>query len=325
MEFIEEDIEAASYFANGGGENVIFDTYSTPFLFSTENLEEISKFVSYENKDVLTIASSGDQYLSSIYNGASNVDIYDINRFTCYITYLKVAAILTLTYEEFLAFFVPAADFVNEDFWNLRLLKKVLPALPSDVGNFWERIIFQCKKSGYGNFVCPNSFFSKRENMMTGMPFYYNEKDYYKMQNILRSRINKFPNFIETDLLKIGENVKATYDVIYLSNVVENIVRGEIEGYYGYVPRYLEDEIERDIVSEVLEQVIQLTRKKSKTLCILSYRPNTDLEISSDWLYNNNLFEVNKISSKYYSDERPNSDLVLTYSLSRKDKINIRR
>lgn len=318
MECTEEDILTAIDFIHGAGEDIIFDTYCTPFLFGTENQEGISEIISYEDKDVITIASSGDQYISSVYYGANKVDVYDINRFTCYITYLKIAAFLTLSYEEFISFFMPARDYVNEMFWDLRVLKKVLVALPSKFGHFWEKVIYECKRSGFGNFVTPNGFHVKKECILSGMPFYYSEEEYYIAQLLLR--INKYPNFIESDLINLGDNVKETYDVIYLSNIIENLVRVQ---FNGYVPDYVESETEKEVCQEVFDQICRLAHPDKETMCMVSYRANRDLGWSDDWLYNNDLFNVSSIESKYESDDYPNRDLVLTYKMTSNNKINI--
>lgn len=318
MECTEEDVLAAIEFIHGAGEDIIFDTYCTPFLFGTENQEGISEIISYEDKDVLTIASSGDQYISAIYYGANKVDVYDLNRFTCYITYLKVAAFLTLSYEKFISFFMPARDNVNEKFWDLRVLKRVLTALPNKFGYFWEKVIYECKRFGFGNFVAPNGFHVIKEGILSGMPFYYSEEEYYKVQKLLRSRINKYPNFIESDLTKLGENVRGTYDVIYLSNIIENLVRAQFLGFL-----YVEGETEKEVCQEVFDQICRLAHPDKETMCMVSYRPNSSLDRSIDWLYNNDLFNVSSIKSKYESDRLPNQDLVLTYKMTSNNKINI--
>ena len=107
LEQIKKDIEGARDLIMHPPDRLFFDTYSNSFLFGTENQEEINKVFPYKDKKILTPASSGDSYLGAVYYEAHDVDLFDINRLTKPITYLKIASILTLSYEEFLHFFIP--------------------------------------------------------------------------------------------------------------------------------------------------------------------------------------------------------------------------
>ena len=77
-------------------ENIKF--YNTNFLstymFSNENINGFIKKISLNERQVLTVCSSGDQAFNLVLNGASKVDLFDINRFTKYYFYLKKAAII---------------------------------------------------------------------------------------------------------------------------------------------------------------------------------------------------------------------------------------
>ena len=71
------------------------------YLFSNENLGTYYKRLNLNGKKVLTVGSSGDQILYSLYNGADEVVCYDICPLSKYYFDLKVACIKNLSFEEF--------------------------------------------------------------------------------------------------------------------------------------------------------------------------------------------------------------------------------
>ena len=64
-------------------------TYSNVYLFATENISGFTKKLSFNDNNVLTVCSSGDQAFNLILNGANSVDLFDINIFTKYYFTLK--------------------------------------------------------------------------------------------------------------------------------------------------------------------------------------------------------------------------------------------
>lgn len=319
MKEVYEDIKEAIMFLNkekNSGHS--FNKYSTSFLFTTENQEGLSKILDYKDKNVWSVAASGDQYLASIYYGARKVDLFDINRFAYYITYLKIGAIMTLDYNEFLNFFVPVHNYnIEKSFWDYDILLKVLKVLPADVALFWKEVIFYITNMGkqYGNFVAPNNFYNSLMSVVRGMPFYNMRNEYL----ILKSKLLKmeFPSFKEVDIANIKSEIDVKYDILYLSNIIECMVRNELERSY-FMNLSLEDEIEKEKYKLVMEQVRHLLNKKGQIL--LGYRTNTRIEEATDFLYHNDDLEVRAISSKVlpYDElgfEASDVDLVLTYKM----------
>ena len=79
--------------------------FSRIYTFTTENISGYIDFFDFNNKSLLTVGSSGDQILNSFYNGARDITLFDINEYAKYYVYLKISAILSLSYEEFKLFF----------------------------------------------------------------------------------------------------------------------------------------------------------------------------------------------------------------------------
>ena len=64
-----------------------FQSFDTAYLFTNENIADYIKDV--KNKKILSIASSGDHYLCCLLNGATNIDLFDINYFSKIIIKVK--------------------------------------------------------------------------------------------------------------------------------------------------------------------------------------------------------------------------------------------
>lgn len=288
-------------------------------MFGTENQEGINSVISYKNKDIATVASSGDQYLGAVYYGGKTVDIFDINRMTYFVTCLKIAAIMVLDYVEFLNFFTPfnMLGFVKESFWNLKTLKRLIPYMPSDVATFWDVVMYESKSGDFGDLIPLQDDKYTLDCIRKGMPFYQSEEEYYKLQKLLRSR--DFPKFFEADVQNLKDVLTSSYDILYLSNVLECLVAYECDKeYYPFMSSsfYMEQENrnEKKMAKSVIEAVIPLLNKNGTIL--LSYRPNVR-DNQSDWLYYNEYFNVHEVPSKFPPKndgwKNENTDLVLTY------------
>ncbi len=308
-----KDLEAAKRLVSEPYDIDTFEKYSSSFLFGTENQEGINDIIDYEGKDVLTTTSSGDQYVGAVYYDATKIDTFDINRITYYITCLKIAAIRELDYKEFIDFFTPLDKDGNlkRSFWNLRTLKRLLKVLPFNIAYFWDKIMYEAKKNGYKYLTVPEHCSNELLNIKSGMPFYASEEEYYKLQAKLRKR--EYPTFIESDVMELKEKLKSSYDIIYLSNIVECIVNLRLRNVpfvYG-----LENTVEREVAEKVMKQVLPFLNENGTVL--VSYRSNKNLYISTDWFYNNEFFEPHLIQRKLRPDydcwRTEDTDIVLTY------------
>ncbi len=317
MEQLKKDIEMLEKFAREECGNVArYSEYCSVFIFGTENQKAINGIVDYKGKEVLTVASSADQYVSSMYYGAKKVDIFDINRFTYYISYLKIAAIMGLDYNEFKDFMLPfRRGRKNRYFWQLSGLKKIIGLMPVDVAYFWENALYIFKKYGLGNFTYVTDRTTQESNIVTGMPFYASEEEYYKLQDILIK--NGYPKFYLSELSKIGDVVTDSYDILYFSNIIECMVCEALSEYYSAN----ENDVEIDKIAIVYEQAMKIL--KDKGIILMSYRPNTMLEDCYDVLYDNDYFEATRVPAKlkareYDIQRNADTDIVLTYCPSKK-------
>lgn len=85
------------------------------FIYKKTN-EKLNEFFDIlMNKDkVLTVIGSGDQILNTLLTNPTRVDAFDISVFPKYFLKLKIAAIKSLTREEYIKFFFATTEFSSE-------------------------------------------------------------------------------------------------------------------------------------------------------------------------------------------------------------------
>ena len=112
--------------------------------FTTENVSAYKDIFDFSNARVLTVLGSGDQYFTSLLNGAKSIEVFDYNIVTWYYFLLKFTAIKYLSYEDFYQMFI--TDNLN----NLKIYnkfhfcqKKVLVFSISYI--FYKKIFLQLK------------------------------------------------------------------------------------------------------------------------------------------------------------------------------------
>ncbi len=196
--------------------NETFNKYSGVYSFTTENIKGYFNERDIKNKNILTIAASGDHIFNAMLLGAKNIDCFDINKLTKYYIILKKTAISKLSYEEFIEFFIKDKKLKNyKKVFNVSTYSKLRNSLPTDVKVFWD-IIFLIK-DGYQ--VRNSTLFFK--DVINSEIFYsnnyMNEDNYYKLKKIIDNYNLKFYNCNLKDLPKLLNN---KYDTIYLSNLI---------------------------------------------------------------------------------------------------------
>ena len=191
-----------------------FGEFSKVYLMTTENIKGYLEKWFLEDKDVLTVAGSGDQMLNAYLLGAKNVTCFDINPLAFCQVKLKKAAVCTLNYEEYLEFFLSnPADIFRRDYFDKiasELDKETLELFNYLYSNYSNKEIF---KKIYYRFP-PNIDNMKRLNS------YLERENYEKLASILR---DKEITFIHSDVTSLRDNLHDKYDFILLSNINDSI------------------------------------------------------------------------------------------------------
>ena len=77
------------------------DEYHYIYPFTTENIAGYINEFDLENKRLLTVGSSSDQVINASLKNTKDVTLIDINPYTKYYFYLKVASLRSLNKDEF--------------------------------------------------------------------------------------------------------------------------------------------------------------------------------------------------------------------------------
>ena len=104
MESFETKLHKASSIC--GGSFNYSSEFSRIYTFTTENISGYINYFDFNNKNLLTVGSSGDQVLNALLSEPEKIDAFDISIFPRYFLELKIAAIKTLTREEYISFFM---------------------------------------------------------------------------------------------------------------------------------------------------------------------------------------------------------------------------
>lgn len=192
-----------------------FGKYSKIYMMTTENIKGFLETCYLENKNVLTVAGSGDQMLNAYLMGAKNVTCFDINPLAFYQVELKKAAVSTLSYQEFLDFFF--LEFNN--ILSPKIFEKIAPALGFEACTFFQLLYNNYNSNDIFKRVYYN--FSPSLDKMKRMNAYLEEDNYTKLSSILK---NKDISFIESDITTLPEKLNDhSYDYILLSNISDSI------------------------------------------------------------------------------------------------------
>lgn len=122
--------------------------FSEIYPFTTENISGYINNFELKNKSLLTVGSSGDQVLNAIANDCEDITVLDINPYTKYYYYLKVASLIGLSKDKFLNFFryedYPNTFKKNKNVFNKEDYEKInsiLRLLDYESYLFWDELL----------------------------------------------------------------------------------------------------------------------------------------------------------------------------------------
>lgn len=227
--------------------------YNYVYFDTNERVDEYFKYFDLKDKDVLTVASSGDHALQALSEGAKSVTMFDINKLTGYFAYLKIASIMALDYEEFINYFsfngVRPND--NKYFLCVDLYKKVREYLPGYVVKFWDEL-YSCINAP----IKMKKLFYFCENYENNS--YLREINFYKLKKEI---FNKQISFIHSSLFNLPKKLEQKYDVMFFSNIYDWLNGVSPKEYYKFIKEmeyYLNDDGVINLYSSVTNGLLSL-------------------------------------------------------------------
>jgi len=176
------------------------ENHARIYFSSNESLKDLFQHFSVKDKEVLSVMASSDQYFYSYYNGAKNVDTFDINVLTKYYYYLRYWSILYNNQ------FYPDKTIFQSHQYIYDLLQKVKCESLEErhAYRFWSEFIRKAFPFDCGNLY----YYGVRENPIVDL-------------KTLKEQIRgKDISFTHLDLFEEVPK-KKKYDIIITSNILE--------------------------------------------------------------------------------------------------------
>ena len=252
--------------------------FKTVYPFTTENISGYINLFNLDNKSLLTIGSSSDQVINASLFNCKDQTILDINPFTKYYFYLKKSAIISLSYKEFLDFFLyknyPKFCHDNKQVFNKEIFNKfktILKYEDYDSFYFWNELL-----NKYTEETIRKELFTDDEDrhfVLKQMNLYMKDEIHFDKTKISIKDIN--PIFICDDIMQVELN--RTYDNLFLSNLGQ---------YIGI-----------DKLKELIDKVYPYINE-SLLLCYL-YETEERSQYNNDWAEIYDLDKLNQLLKEY--------------------------
>lgn len=241
-----------------------FNKVSQIYSFTTENIAGYFDYLQFENKNVLTVAASGDHIINAFYKDAKTVIGFDINYLALIFTELKLVALQQLEYEEFLQFFMINQRNnleKNKGVLNYTIYKtKLKNHLSENAEKNWNILYQNFNNNGYelrNSYIFNNKYDSN--NVKINSNLYLKSELAY---NIAKEKIK------DKEIILINSNYRdincyhlpnlENCDIIIMSNISDYI-----KNLYNMNSNYLEEYI-KDIM-------YKFKKKNNKIVCAYLY------------------------------------------------------
>lgn len=212
------DFYATKLLVNGS----VQENYRWIYAQTNEHLRQLYSSVDFNDKNVLSVAASGDQSFLAYALGAKHIDLFDINQLTFYYYYLRV--------------------------WTIKYFNRFYPKIP-----FHKRYLndlLQMVKTNNGAEIIAfdywNEILNEFDNKMLERIFVYVGKhlDVSKSElSVIKDSIDSDESIFHNIDMSNYINIKEKYDIVITSNIVdwlhEDIDR--IEGYKNNLCNLLND------------------------------------------------------------------------------------
>lgn len=224
---LNEDIALAQKIVSNSFNPVQKEFYhQNSFIYKVTN-EMVNYYQDYlkDRNKILSITASGDQVLNSILEGSKYIDVCDISRFPNYFLKLKIAAILSLTREEYLNFFINGTSYDNE-FSDL-YFEKLKDNLSKEDRIFWNSLFnFFDGSEIYNSMLFSHEVFNL-ESVLEKNKF-LEENNYLKLRKQLE---DVSINYMVGSIHDVVKTLKEPYDLVNLSSIIYYDESRSVENY----------------------------------------------------------------------------------------------
>ena len=211
---MKKDIEYLDMIMNLSKKELYDNYFCWLYPFTNENIKAYYSYIDFKDKDVLCVTSSGDHSLNALLAGSKSITSFDINPLAKYYSELKIAAIKSLTLEEFILFFYDKKLFTYKYFFNKKLYKKFSNNLKDEYKEFWDYFFDNYTKMQiFKSYLISEDYLNLKALLQVNS--YLNEKNYYKLREILKDKDITYFDISINELNTINNK----FDIILLSNI----------------------------------------------------------------------------------------------------------
>lgn len=228
---LNEDIQRAQRIISGSYIPLKKESFhENSFIYKTSN-EKIRSYRNFlTNKEkIFSITASGDQILNSILLGSKEVTACDISHFPNYFLALKIAAIQSLSKEEYINFFIEGNQNFNDDTYD-----KIRKKLDFDNEKFWTSLFyFYDGDEIYNSLLFSHEIFNLCSFIENNL--YLDKDNYYE----LRNKLEKVKiNYISKDLANLDIPFCKEYDLVNLSSIIYYDRLNNIDNYKSLLENF---------------------------------------------------------------------------------------
>lgn len=288
---LDDDINIAKEIIDGKMNNEVYKFSDTSSIYKTTNecISHKPYVEALENKKrVLSIIGSGDQILNSILFGANDIVGIDISTFPKYFLSLKLAAIKTLKKMEYLEYFYGNSSRPFSD----RIYELIRCELDDSTRIFWDSLYNEYNEKLYNSKLF-GDFEIKADRATVNNPFL--QDNFYDDMKKSIEKVNI--ELLKYDMFKVNELNLDNFDLILLSNIINNIYVFNKESIYlsQYKKMFL------NMIKEYKEYLTTLPLNKKGIA--LTYNFTFDGEIKD--YFKGKEYEVHKIkeNTKFFDCE----------------------
>ena len=217
MKSFEQKLSEAISLCEGNFVNFKHSFYQY-YQFATENIADYIKYFNLKNKSLLTVGSSGDQILNAYLYGARDITLIDVCEYSKFYIFLKISAILCLSYSEFREFFF---EYGTESYYNKKRyskdtflkIKPTLRLLDYESYLFFDELFTLFRSTEIKDNLSAAE--EDRPKIITSYNTYLKDEQTY---NALKNKLKGiYFNFINTNIH--DANIDRKFDNIFLSNL----------------------------------------------------------------------------------------------------------
>lgn len=223
IKFNEKGISDYNYaldnlYMNMAGYEPVNRNSAMPLVYSVTNecLGRIFNYLDVEDKNVLTVGSSGDQLLHAIAGGAKKITLIDANPMSLPYVELKLATIKNLPFEEFSKYF-NKGEILNYEFYS-----KVSHDLSPQSKEFWDTIMLNLSPNLIHRFMFAMFQHGSVYSSFSSAPYCYDDNlEYFEK---VKSRLDSCEiDFIYSELSDFAASIDDQYDCMLLSNISDYV------------------------------------------------------------------------------------------------------